>query len=152
MSRFRITSLIVSFFVLVLTVSSGICLGSAGMEFKKTPLSEKAEPMMEGKFAPTWESLCGYECPDWFRNAKFGIWAHWGPQCQPERGDWYARHMYVEGHWQGNEHRKLYGHPLRVWIQGCHQRMEGRQVGSGGDDEALQKGRCPVFLCYGQPS
>ena len=29
--------------------------------------------------------------PEWFRDAKFGIWAHWGPQCQPEHGDWYAR-------------------------------------------------------------
>src|SRR4051794_29200441 len=42
--------------------------------------------------APTWQSLAAsYRVPDWFRDAKFGIWAHWGPQCQPEWGDWYAR-------------------------------------------------------------
>ena len=41
-------------------------------------------------FAPTWESLSNYTAPEWFRDAKFGLWAHWGPQCQPERGDWYA--------------------------------------------------------------
>ena len=49
-----------------------------------------------GKFKPDWESLeSQYQCPDWFRDAKFGIWAHWGPQCQPEQGDWYARNMYM---------------------------------------------------------
>ena len=48
-----------------------------------------------GPFQPTWESLSsGYQVPDWFRDAKFGIWAHWGPQCQPEMGDWYAQRMY----------------------------------------------------------
>ena len=70
-----------------------------------------AEPMAEGPFEPTWQSLEAYEVPEWFRDAKFGIWAHWGPQCEPERGDWYARHMYVPGHWQYNEHVKRYGHP-----------------------------------------
>ena len=85
--------------------------GQAGMEYKETHLSASAEPMQTGQFKPTWESLSQYQSPEWFRNAKFGIWAHWGPQCQPERGDWYARHMYSEGHWQSNEHRKLYGHP-----------------------------------------
>lgn len=31
------------------------------------------------KFEPTWPSLAHYKVPEWFRNAKFGIWAHWGP-------------------------------------------------------------------------
>jgi len=69
------------------------------------------EPQVKGKFKPTWESLMQYEVPEWFKNAKFGIWAHWGPQCEPEAGDWYARHMYSEGHWQYNHHLKHYGHP-----------------------------------------
>jgi hypothetical protein len=54
-----------------------------------------AEPVATGKFAPTWESLKQYEVPEWFRDAKFGIWAHWVPQCQPEQGDWYARFMHI---------------------------------------------------------
>ncbi len=62
------------------------------------------------RFEPTWESLqSGYPTPDWYRNAKFGIWAHWGPQCQPERGDWYARGMYLPGDWQYRDHRERYG-------------------------------------------
>ncbi len=65
-------------------------------------------------FQPTWESLANYQTPDWFRDAKFGIWAHWGPQCQPEQGDWYARNMYEEGSRQYNSHVKAYGHPSHV--------------------------------------
>ena len=75
-----------------------------------------------GPIRPTWESLAShYSVPDWFRDAKFGIWAHWGPQCQPEWGDWYARLMYVEGRqpWFSPEtayehHLKHYGHPSRT--------------------------------------
>ncbi|MDF7824621.1 alpha-L-fucosidase [Pontiellaceae bacterium B12227] len=62
-------------------------------------------------FEPTWESLRQYECPDWFRDAKFGIWAHWGPQAVPMAGDWYARQMYMQGHPHYEHHVKHYGHP-----------------------------------------
>ena len=71
-----------------------------------------SEPVAEGKFQPTWESLQQYRCPDWFRDAKFGIWAHWGPQCQPEDGDWYARNMYFPGNGQYKFHTNHYGSPL----------------------------------------
>lgn len=82
------------------------------------------EPMADGKFQPTWESLQQYETPEWFRDAKFGIWAHWGPQCQPEMGDWYARQMYQAGNTDPktgefkpgqiyNFHAARYGHPSK---------------------------------------
>lgn len=74
-------------------------------------VSTAAEPIASGQFQPTWKSLEQYQCPEWFRDAKFGIWAHWGPQCQPEDGDWYARHMYVEGSGQYKDHLAHYGHP-----------------------------------------
>jgi alpha-L-fucosidase len=72
------------------------------------------EPVATGKFLPTWESLKQYETPEWFRNAKFGIWAHWGPQCQPGQGDWYARSMYNEGSRQYKWHVEHYGHPSKA--------------------------------------
>ena len=50
-----------------------------------------------GAFQADWENLAAWECPDWFRDAKFGIWAHWDPQCEAEDGDWYARSMYGTG-------------------------------------------------------
>ncbi|MBO0356458.1 alpha-L-fucosidase [Hymenobacter sp. BT186] len=66
-----------------------------------------------GRFQPTWDSLAHYQTPDWYRDAKFGLWAHWGPQCQPERGDWYARGMYQEGSDQYKYHVEKYGHPSK---------------------------------------
>ncbi|MEO0793604.1 MAG: alpha-L-fucosidase [Verrucomicrobiota bacterium] len=63
------------------------------------------------QFEPTWNSLQQYQCPEWFRDAKFGIWAHWGPQAVPMVGDWYARQMYMEGHPNYEHHLKHYGHP-----------------------------------------
>lgn len=69
--------------------------------------------MVSGPFLPTWDSLTQYKTPEWFRDAKFGIWAHWGPQCQPERGDWYARGMYQEGSDQYKYHCEKYGHPSK---------------------------------------
>lgn len=74
--------------------------------------SPKHEKMETGVYEPTWESLSQYgQAPDWFRDVKFGIWAHWGPQCQPEQGDWYARFMYDEGSPQYKWHVENYGHP-----------------------------------------
>jgi alpha-L-fucosidase len=66
-----------------------------------------------GPFKPTWESLQNYKVPAWYSNAKFGLWAHWGPQCQPEAGDWYARGMYQEGSNQYKKHIEKYGHPSK---------------------------------------
>ena len=63
------------------------------------------------KFEPTFESLYEYAAPAWFRDAKFGIWSHWGPQSVPMYGDWYARNMYIEGSDQYRYHTRHYGHP-----------------------------------------
>src|SRR5689334_12889674 len=71
------------------------------------------EQYAKGPFKATWDSLQGYQVPEWYRNAKFGIWAHWGPQCEAEYGDWYARGMYEEGSAQYNYHVKKYGHPSK---------------------------------------
>jgi alpha-L-fucosidase len=65
----------------------------------------------EGPFLGTRASLAGYQPPEWFRDAKFGMWAHWGPQSAVEYGDWYARLMYIQGSDQYNYHTEHYGHP-----------------------------------------
>ena len=67
------------------------------------------------RFTADWESLtAGYSVPDWFRDAKFGMWAHWTAQCVPEAGDWYARNMYLPGTRAYEHHVKHYGHPADV--------------------------------------
>jgi alpha-L-fucosidase len=65
-------------------------------------------------FQPTRTSLRSYQVPEWFRDAKFGIWSHWGPQSAVEYGDWYARLMYVQGSDAYNYHCATYGHPSKV--------------------------------------
>ena len=46
-------------------------------------------------FQPTWDSLSAYRTPDWFRDAKFGIFIHWGVYSVPAFGsEWYSRDMY----------------------------------------------------------
>jgi len=65
------------------------------------------------KFEPRFESLYEFQCPDWFRDAKFGIWSHWGPQSVPMYGDWYARNMYIQGTPQYLYHLRHYGHPSK---------------------------------------
>lgn len=67
--------------------------------------------VQQGSYDASWESLAAWECPEWFKDAKFGIWAHWGPQCQAEDGDWYARFMYYQGSGQYNWHVQHFGNP-----------------------------------------
>jgi alpha-L-fucosidase len=70
-------------------------------------------PIASGPFKADWNSLTNYQTPEWFRDAKFGIWAHWGPQCEPEDGDWYARFMYMQGSADYKSHLVEYGHPSK---------------------------------------
>jgi alpha-L-fucosidase len=70
-------------------------------------------PITPGPFEPTWESIEQHYpgTPSWLRDAKFGIWVHFGPQAAGMSGDWYARKMYVPGTFAYNNHLKTYGHP-----------------------------------------
>lgn len=95
---------------IALSMAFLMCLACAGWSADGSP-----RQIAPGPFEPSWESLGGrYQCPDWFRDAKFGIWAHWSAQCVPEQGDWYARHMYIQGTPQYEFHVKNYGHPSKV--------------------------------------
>ena len=69
--------------------------------------------MSQQHFSPTFDSLRTYSAPAWFRDAKFGIWSHWGPQSVPMFGDWYARNMYIQGTPQYEYHLRHYGHPSK---------------------------------------
>ena len=98
----------------ILLASLALSIGTLSAQNYQVPVSEKNEPMMKGKFQPTWSSLENYQVPEWFRNAKFGIWAHWGPQCVEGSGDWMARSMYLEGSAEYKYHVEHYGHPSEV--------------------------------------
>jgi len=71
------------------------------------PLSVAAGP-----YSADWKAMSRmYQTPEWWRDAKFGAWAHWDPQSMPEDGDWYARGMYQEGSAQYRYHTNHFGFP-----------------------------------------
>ena len=79
--------------------------------YPSEPTSRNIAP---GPFQSTWEShVKNYQVPEWYRDAKFGMWAHWTAQCVPEQGDWYARKMYIQGDPVYDYHVKTYGHPSK---------------------------------------
>jgi len=102
-----------------LFMAGGLLAAAAARAGSQSPFFAGEVPT--GPFLPYWASLDAYECPAWFRDAKFGIWAHWSPQCVPERGDWYARNMYIQGTPQYNYHVATYGHPSKFGYKDlCH--------------------------------
>jgi alpha-L-fucosidase len=69
---------------------------------------------MKKIYQPTWNSLRTHQTPQWFQNAKFGIYTHWGVYSVPAtgpNGTWYPYNMYREGTEQFEYHAKTYGHP-----------------------------------------
>lgn len=68
-------------------------------------------PVATGRYTPDWDNLAQWECPEWFQNVKFGIWAHWDPQSQGADGDWYGRGMYFKGGGNYNWHVSHFGDP-----------------------------------------
>ena len=63
-------------------------------------------------YEPTWDSLAKHPVPDWFADAKFGIFFHWGIYTVPAfDSEWYSRNMYIEGHRANQYHKLVYGAP-----------------------------------------
>ena len=101
----------------------GMMILLAGFIFSASAQTKTNEA---GPFKPTLDSFKQYKYPEWFRDAKFGIWAHWGPQAVPRQGDWYAKKMYMNESWDWNTkalsgkpdedytyHVAHYGHPSK---------------------------------------
>src|SRR5664279_1669000 len=94
-----------AFFAASFLVASGLLYA----EENSTPAPAMKLPIADGPFKPADESFKQYKYPDWFRDAKFGMWAHWGPQAVPRHGDWYARKMYQENTDDYKDHLARYG-------------------------------------------
>jgi len=72
-------------------------------------LNEVDHADRQGPFRPDWESLQTYEAPEWYRDAKFGIFIHWGAYSVPAFGsEWYPRLMYVKGSPEYKHHIETY--------------------------------------------
>lgn len=73
-------------------------------------LEQIDEVIAAGPYGADWESLGGHGVPRWFRDAKFGIFIHWGVYSVPAFGsEWYPRNMYIQGSPEYEHHIKTYG-------------------------------------------
>jgi alpha-L-fucosidase len=84
---------------------------SAKYDTKRTAiLSEVDSVNRKGPFRPDWESLQNYKVSDWYKDAKFGIFIHWGVYSVPAFGsEWYPRQMYIKGSAEYRHHLETYG-------------------------------------------
>ena len=68
------------------------------------------EVIEKGPYKPEWYSLAEYEAPKWFKDAKFGIFIHWGVFSVPaHNNEWYSRNMYIQDMEEWEWHRKTFG-------------------------------------------
>ncbi len=76
-----------------IVIVSVLCVLSVGAQ----ETENKDGSTVKSAFEPTWESLTKHEVPEWFQDAKFGIYAHLGVYCVPAYGtEWYPRMMYMK--------------------------------------------------------
>jgi alpha-L-fucosidase len=77
---------------------------------RKRLLGDVEKAIAAGPFRENWQSLRGYQTPDWFRDAKFGIFIHWGIYSVAGFGsEWYSRNMYQQGSPDYEHHVATYG-------------------------------------------
>lgn len=82
-------------------------------DIEKMPMDTIAVPIADGPVKPTWQSLGDhFRTPAWFREAKIGMWLHWGPQAVGRDGDWYAKWIYMPKHAWG-DYTRVYPHHLQ---------------------------------------
>jgi alpha-L-fucosidase len=81
------------------------------MDKKFTDYLEKIDSVIaKGPYKDDWASLAGHETPQWYKDAKFGIFIHWGVYSVPAFGsEWYPRNMYIKGTPEFEHHLKTYG-------------------------------------------
>ena len=80
------------------------------MQEQQTILDTVDNVAASGPFRADWDSLKGYQIPDWYQDGKFGIFLHWGVYSVPAFGnEWYPREMYKEGSKEFEHHVATYG-------------------------------------------
>ena len=78
---------------------------------KRAAILEQVDADAKGpQFQPDWESLKKVGVPEWYQDAKFGIFLHWGLYSVPGFGnEWYPRNMYLAGTKEFKHHIATYG-------------------------------------------
>jgi alpha-L-fucosidase len=95
---------------------------------------------LQGPFRPDWESLQKYEVPEWYKDAKFGIFIHWGVYSVPAFGnEWYPRNMYSEGSEEYKHHIATYGPQDRFGYKDFIPMFKAEQFNSAAWAELFKK-------------
>ncbi len=78
---------------------------------KETITNEESKPKIAERYTADWQSLKKHNAaPEWFQDAKFGIYFHWGVYSVPAFGnEWYPNKMYKPGTKEFEHHKKTYG-------------------------------------------
>ena len=84
---------------------------SVAVELCRSSPQENAKKLQQERYVADWDSLAKYdETAEWFKDAKFGIYAHWGVLSVPAyANDWYPRNMHIEGTDEYKHHVETYG-------------------------------------------
>jgi alpha-L-fucosidase len=92
-------------------LASFFLYGAAPAAKSAADVHSTASPGGVDVFKPDWENIAAnYRCPEWFRDAKFGIFVHWGVYSVPGfSNEWYSRQMYKKGTTEFKHHRQKYG-------------------------------------------
>jgi len=91
-------------------LAAGVALPQTYEQKVETAVQEVDRVAAAGPFRPAWDSLKQYQVPDWYLDAKFGIFIHWGVYSVPAFGsEWYPRQMYMEGTPEFKHHLATYG-------------------------------------------
>ena len=86
------------------------CCGQQELSSVRRELARVMQGEQQGPFRPDWNSLAAYRIPAWYRDAKFGIFIHWGVYSVPAFGnEWYPRNMYIQGSPEYKHHIATYG-------------------------------------------
>ena len=83
----------------------------------------------KGPYKPDWLTFTDYEAPKWFRNAKFGIFIHWGLFSVPAfRNEWYSRNMYIQSMEEWAAPQRYFWRTYKVWLQRFYSNVYGTEV------------------------
>ncbi len=94
----------------------GNCYNFAGANQTRNVNNKLIKMTPANPYQPNWQSLRQHVTPQWLRDAKFGIYTHWGIYSVPAfgpNGTWYPYEMYREGTPQFVHHTQTYGHPSK---------------------------------------
>lgn len=101
----------------------------------------------QGPFRGSRESLKAYRVPDWFRDAKFGFWAHRGPR--PSKAIGTTRNMYIERHAQYKWHRQNLGHQSKIGFKDVISTFKGEKFDPEHLMDLYRKASAKYFVSMG---